>query len=100
MSAIATFTLRDLNRQPAKVLAAVRKFGSAEVRTRAGEVFTVAAKKPEPVGKGRKRKEDIGKEFEQLMNQRRDRMRARGCLPPSPGEFDNERFNQIIAGER
>lgn len=38
MSAAATFTLRDLNRRPAKVLEAVRKFGSAEVRTRSGEV--------------------------------------------------------------
>ena len=40
----ATFTLRDLNRQPAKILEAVRKFGMVEVRTRSGEVFTVAQK--------------------------------------------------------
>ena len=99
MSAIASFTLRDLNRQPAKVLAAARKFGLVEVRARTGEVFTLARQKPDRGGGGRKQKVNIGKEFEQSMNQRRERMRALGCTTPSPEEFDNERFNKIIAGE-
>jgi hypothetical protein len=42
LPANAVFSLRDLNRQPAKVLLAVRKFGSAEIRTRSGEIFTVS----------------------------------------------------------
>ena len=83
------FTLRDLNRQPAKVLAAVRKFGRAEIRTRSGEVFTVAVKaeKP-PQGSG------TGlPDFEAHWM----RLRELGLVPPPAAE--NERINRIIAGE-
>ena len=96
MSRVATFTLRDLNRQPARILAAVRKFGSAEITTRSGEVFTIAAKldneghqeRPEPAP-------DVVGYFEELWA----RQRALGYAPPKRGDWDEERFNRIIAGE-
>ena len=88
----ASFTLRDLNRQPAKVLAAVRKFGSAEVRTRTGEIFTVAPKPP--VGPSRKREaKEVRDRFQDLWA----KQRSLGLIPPD--ESENERINRIIAGE-
>ena len=89
MSTAATFTLRDLNRQPAKILDAVRKFGIVEVRTRSGEVFTIAPK----AEKASKRRAKTFPDFEARWR----RMRARGLVPPPDSE--NERINRIIAGE-
>ncbi len=86
-SASAVFTLRDLNRQPAKVLAAVRKFGSVEIRTRSGEVFTVAAKTA--VGKPAGEFPDFPARWSKL--------RELGLIPPPRSE--HERINRIIAGE-
>jgi hypothetical protein len=83
------FTLRDLNRQPSKVLDAVRKFGSAEIRTRGGEVFTVAVKAHQP-----KSTSDGGlPDFEAHWS----RLRELGNIPPPASE--NERINRIIAGD-
>lgn len=90
MSATATFTLRDLNRQPAKVLDAVRKFGSAEVRTRSGEVFTLA---PKTAPKKPKKASGIRSHFEALWKKQCEL----GLVPPP--ESENERINRIIAGE-
>lgn len=89
MSTTASFTLRDLNRQPAKILAAVRKFGSAEIRTRAGEVFTMV---PKAERSSRRRTKEFP-DFEA----RWQHMRELGHQPPSASE--NERLNRIIAGE-
>ena len=83
------FTLRDLNRRPAKVLAEVRKFGSAEIRTRSGEVFTMTVKAEEATpgpGAGLP-------DFEAHWK----RLRELGLVPPPAAE--NERINRIIAGE-
>ena len=90
MSAVTTFTVRDLNRQPAKILAAVRKFGSVEVRTRDGEIFTIA---PKAEKKTKRRAKGISAKFEALWA----KQRALGLVPPS--EAENERINRIIAGE-
>lgn len=97
MGTVATFTLRDLNRQPAKVLAAVRKYGSAEVRTRGGEVFTVAPKQDADAGMPETQEAAPSAEahFEALWQ----RMGDMGYKPPVRGEFDEERFNRTIAGE-
>ncbi len=96
MSAVVTFTLRDLNRQPAKILAAVRKYGSAEVKTRTGEVFTIAPKKTKKKALTQKQ---IGEEFVRRSEERARRFREMGYVPPRAGEWDEERFNRIIAGE-
>ena len=87
--ATTVFTLRDLNRQPAKVLDAVRKFGSAEIRTRSGEVFTVAVK----AEKSAKRSGTGLPDFEAHWK----RLRELGLVPPPAAE--SERINRIIAGE-
>lgn len=87
--ATTVFTLRDLNRQPAKVLAEVRKFGSAEIRTRSGEVFTMAVK----VGKRTKGAGTGLPDFEAHWK----RLRELGLVPPRVSE--NERINRLIAGE-
>lgn len=89
MSGVTTFTLRDLNRQPAKVLEAVRKFGIAEVRTRKGEVFIVSPK----AASGARRPSNRIPDFERLWKQQRDA----GHIPPPTRE--NERINRILAGE-
>lgn len=87
--AAATFTMTELNRQPAKVLAAVRKFGSAEIRTRTGEVFTFAPK----VETKRKQKKSPVPDFPAHWK----RLRELGLVPPPASE--NDRINRIIAGE-
>ena len=83
------FTLRDLNRRPAMVLAEVRKFGSAEIHTRSGEVFTVAVKAEEPTKAAGAGLPDFEAHWK--------RLRELGLVPPPASE--NERINRIIAGE-
>ncbi len=43
MSDMRTFTVRDLDRQPAKVLAACDSFGEARIRCRDGRVYVLKA---------------------------------------------------------
>jgi hypothetical protein len=89
LSPNAVFTLRDLNRRPAKVLEAVRKFGCAEIRTRSGEVFTMSAL-PKPANdRAAKRFPDFSARWKKL--------RELGHAPPSYSQ--NERIDRIIAGE-
>ena len=99
MSTVATFTLRDLNRQSAKILTAVRKFGCAEITTRSGEVFTLAPKKAGARSRKKEKETDPGVEFFRRAAERAKLFREMGYVPPKPGEWDEERFNRIIAGE-
>lgn len=85
----ATFTLRDLNRRPGKVLDAVRKFGSAEILTRGGEVFTVAVKIDEAKAQRSKTLPDFKARWKKL--------RESGNIPPSLDE--NERIDRIVASD-
>jgi hypothetical protein len=89
LSTNAVFTLRDLNRQPAKVLAAVRKYGSAEIRTRSGEVFTVSPQ-PKPAS------DQAASRFPDFPSRWR-KLREVGLVPPTLAE--NERIDRIIAGD-
>jgi hypothetical protein len=83
----AIFTPRDLNRQPAKVFAAVRKFGSVDIRTRAGETFVFTLKKKKL--RNAKALPDFKAHWA--------RLKKLGLIPPPASE--NERINRIIAGE-
>jgi hypothetical protein len=83
----AVFTVRDLNRQPGKVLDAVRKFGSVEIRTRNGETFTIAPKTDQV--QSPPKFPDFAARWKNL--------RELGLVPPPPSEDD--RINRIIAGE-
>jgi hypothetical protein len=89
LPANAIFTLRDLNRQPAKVLEAVRKFGSAEVRTRSGEIFTLSARPRQVDGRAAKQFPDFSARWVKL--------RELGHVPPTAAQ--NEHIDRIIAGE-
>lgn len=84
-----TYTARDLNRSPAKVLKTARTYGKARIRTRSGETFLI---QPEKTNRGEKEGEvfpDFEKRWEELW--------AMGLGEAS--KEDEERFNQIIAGE-
>ena len=89
MSQVLSFTLRDLNRRPARVLDAVRRFGIAEVRTRHGEVFTVSPKASAKPG----RAANVAPDFEVLWQRQRDV----GHVPP-PVE-DSGWISRVIGGE-
>ncbi len=87
-SAAATFTPQDLAAQATKVFDAVRRFGSAEIRTQEGETFELMIKaEPHPT------KPKGFPDFEA----RWKRLRELGHVPPPASE--NERINKIIAGE-
>ena len=43
----ATFTVRDLNRHPGKVLKACDHFGSVSIRTRGGKVYSLRVQQNE-----------------------------------------------------
>jgi len=86
--ATTVFSLRDLNRRPAKVLAEARKFGCAEIRTRSGEVFTITVKAEEPTKGVATRLPDFDGHWK--------RLRELGLVRPPASE--NERINRIIAG--
>ncbi len=90
-SAARSFTLRDLNRQPAKVLAACDLHGTVCIRTRDGRSYSLKTETPEP---SRTAQVDSLVERRQRLRQR---LRAAGFVPPSGAEV--ERINRIIAGE-
>lgn len=82
-----SFTVRDLNRQPAKVLGACDQHGSVRIRTRAGASYVLRREEPE-----RSRIKSLPD-----MEAHRKRLRELGYVPPAAHEM--ERINQIIAGE-
>ncbi|MGH7946362.1 MAG: hypothetical protein ACREH8_22575 [Opitutaceae bacterium] len=82
-----SFTARDLNRQPAKVLDAARKFGAVEIQTRRGETFVFSLKQE------KKRKAGNLPDFADLWR----RLRVAGNVPARAS--DNERIDRTIAGE-
>jgi prevent-host-death family protein len=95
MSTVATFTVRDLSRRTAEVMAAVRKYGHVEISSRSGEVLTLMPKREAQT----KRKVDIGGEWAAEMAARKQRMIEAGWVPAEAGEWDADRFNRMVAGE-
>ncbi len=87
----ATFTLRDLSRQPAKVFETCDATGVVHIRTRDGRSYRILpdAQSPAPSVSVT----GIVERSRQLQL----RLRAAGFVPPN--EADMERINRIIAGE-
>ena len=83
MTVPTQFTVRDLNRNPRKVLDAVDRLGQVEIRTRDGKVYSLASK-PEP------RKKIVLPDFI-------GRMKAAGMKPISKEQ--SEAWDRMIAGE-
>jgi antitoxin (DNA-binding transcriptional repressor) of toxin-antitoxin stability system len=95
MSSVATFTVRDLSRRTAELLEVVRRYGAVEVCSRSGEVFTISPKRA-PKGKNKQGQPDsVDAHFADLW----ERQRELGYTPPKVNDWDEERFNRIIAGE-
>ncbi len=85
-----TFTVRDMNRQPAAILRACDEHGTVHIRSRDGRSYALSIDA----------KADIrarGKSFVERHETYRAQLRALGCRPPSKAEM--ERINRIIAGE-
>ena len=95
MSTVATFTMRDVSRETAKVFAAVRKFGSVVIQSRTGEGFTITRGSKSSAAKAKRSRPSLAANFEDMWA----RQRALGYTPPDPKEWDEEKFNRIIAGE-
>ena len=88
------FTVRDMNRHTALVLAASREHGRVVVKHRDGGRFAVT---PVIEVSDEERQERIRQALER-MRLHRERIRAMGMRGPSTAE-EIERVNQIIAGE-
>ena len=85
----STFTARDLNRQPAKILKACDKFGSVRIQTRDGRAYSLRA---EPAAANA-----AGLSFMERMKRHDARMKAAGWVPPTRAQL--EIMDRIIAGE-
>ena len=85
------FTVRDMNRNTARVLAACRQHGRVIVKHRAGEQFVMMPEIAEVAVGPRP-------DFVERMRLHRERMRAMGVRGPTTSE-GIEHLNKIIAGE-
>lgn len=86
------FTVRDMNRNTAKVLAAARKYGRVTIRSRGGERFMVEPATAVENGIGPQ------PDFRERIRRHRDRMKALGYTPPT--EEGWAAISRAIAGER
>lgn len=92
------FTVRDMNRNTALVLAACRQHGRVIVKHRAGEAFAVTpVNEPTPIEKLAATDERVRNAIER-MRLHREKMRDMGCRGPTTPE-GIEHLNKIIAGE-
>ena len=82
-----TFTVRDLNRQPAAILRACDQLGSVRIRTRDGRSYELRNEKPSASAPR------AGIDFDTLWRQ----LREAGNVPPTAAEM--ERIDRITAGE-
>lgn len=92
------FTVRDMNRNTAQVLAACRLHGRVIVKHRAGESFELAPVKAPAVPETSKAAELRARDAMERMKQYREKIRAMGMRGPQTPE-EVERVNMIIAGE-
>ena len=89
-----TFTVRDMSRRAAAVIAACEYRGSVRIRSRNGRSFvlTPEVKQPTRSEHAKTRAEEI-----ERMRAHHERMKEMGCRVPS--EIEQERMNRWIAGE-
>lgn len=85
-----TFTLRDLNRQPAKVLAACDTYGTVRIRTRDGRSYSLKSETTSA-------KSSVVESLLKRRQRFREQLRAAGFAPPTQDEMD--RIHRVIAGE-
>ena len=86
MSDMKTFTARDLNRSPAKVLAAADRDGVARVRSRNGRVYSV---KPEAPASGKV-------DWAAFVARRRAALEKHFPNGPIMSHAEAEKFNQLL----
>lgn len=81
-----------MNRQPARILAAAKRYGSVQIRTRDGEEYTVLPC-PKKAAETPARPPDFDAHYE--------RLRQAGWRPAAPEERAriNRLVNRLIAGE-
>ena len=82
-----TFTVRDLNRQPAAILRACDELGSVRIRTRDGRAYEL--RNAQNGGRAPGAKIDFDAHWR--------RLREAGCRPPTAAEM--KRIDRITAGE-
>jgi hypothetical protein len=88
-TAAVTFTIPDLVSQAAKVMEAVHRLGSVDLRLEDGETLVLKAKSVKPTVA----------EFEARFEARRKRLREMGYEPVKMTPEMEDRFSKIIAGE-
>ncbi len=92
-----TFTVRDLSRNAAALLAACERRGMVRIRSRSGKAYVLQpeAVTPTEAESQRRRDDSIAR-----LLQHHERMKAMGCHGPNlKDKKAMERFNAIVAGE-
>lgn len=90
MSDMKTFTVRDLDRTPTKVLAVVDRDGVARVRTRDGRVYVL---RPEKAEAGKKT------DWSAFARARREKMAALFPEGPALNGMQVRAFDRLLASE-
>ncbi len=92
------FTVRDMNRNTALVLAASRKYGCVVVKHRNGEQFEVMPSRMQALEQEAEERKERARLTMEKMERHWQRLRDMGMRGPTTPE-GIERINQIIAGE-
>ena len=91
MSERKAYTVRDMNRNTAKVLEACREYGSATIRSRNGDEYRITPVQKQDSPQPRS-------SFVERMRAHQKQLQEMGAAGPATEE-GMERLNQIIAGE-
>ena len=92
------FTVRDMNRNTALVLAASRKYGSVVVKHRNGERFEVMPSRMQALEQEAEERKEVMRRVKEKMEKHLKLMRGLGFRADLTPD-GVERINQIIAGE-
>ena len=92
------FTVRDMNRNTATVLAACRQHGRVTIRHRSGEQFAITLIKEELSAATPWGAKERSRQAQERMEKHRQRMRELGVRGPTTPD-GIEHLSRIIAGE-